>query len=705
MLLTTGCVRFMLKPSYGRTDMLNKRNRFKVSLLALILSLTCLRVKAADWLPFGPNGGDARAFAADPHDKMHLYMGTANGWIYETRNGGADWKRLARVGKRDDLVLDSIVVDAAAPGRILVGAWVLSSSDGGLYISDDAGVTWNASAELKGQSIRALASAPSDPKTVVAGTLKGVYRSTDGGIHWQLISPEGSRELHEVESIAIDPKDPQIIYAGTWHLPWKTSDGGAHWSNIGAKEGLIDDSDVFSIIVDPKDPNVVYASACSGIYKSENAAAMFHKIQGIPNTARRTRVLMQDPSNLNIVFAGTTEGLYRTADSGKTWVRMSGPELIVNDVYVNPTDSNRVMLATDRGGVLVSNDGGYSFQPSNNGFSARQITSSVGDARQPSTIYVGVVNDKAWGGVFVSDNGGLTWTQKSNGLEKHDVFSLGQASDGTVLAGTRHGIYRLTGEFWSKADQVSLALPVTSAAATAAPVKKPTTAGKKTGTAGKTATSSVGASRTTAKTVPAKVFDGTVFAFARDGDTMYAATSAGLLKSGTAGTSWTLANNPEGQEWYFVSAAKSLIFAANLRNAVVSSDGGQTWTPVKPPTELTQAAAVAVDGFGGLWIGGREGVYNSQDKGATWQSVKNLYVRDVNSLFYDERGERVLVTGNSSTTFVFSAHLPDKQVSYWNTGWNLRLVRPMGNHLVGATLFDGVVIQPEMVNSVDAAAH
>jgi ligand-binding sensor domain-containing protein len=239
----------------------------------------------------------------------------------------------------------------------------------------------------------------------------------------------------------------------------------------------------------------------------------------------------------------------------------------------------------------------------------------------------------------------------------------------------------------------------------AAPVKKPATGGRKPGTAGKAATSSVGASRPTAKATPAKVFDGTVFGFARDGDMMYAATSAGILKSGTGGTSWTLANNPDGQEWYFVSAAKSLVFAANLRGAVLSSDGGQTWTSVGPPAELTQAAAVAVDGFGGLWIGGREGVYHSEDKGATWHSVTNLYVRDVNSLFYDERGERILVTGNSSTTFVFSAHLPDKKVSYWNTGWNLRLVRPMGNHLVGATLFDGVVIQPEMVNSVDSSGH
>ena len=78
-------------------------------------------------------------------------------------------------------------------------------------------------------------------------------------------------------------------------------------------------------------------------------------------------------------------------------------------------------------------------------------------------------------------------------------------------------------------------------------------------------------------------------------------------------------------------------------------------------------------------------------------------MRDVNSLYYDAKGERVLVTANSSTTLVFAAHLPDKKVKYWNSGWNLRLVRPVGDHLVGATLFDGIVVQPEMVNSAEVA--
>lgn len=678
-----------MRPLYRRTSLL-------ALLTALVLLPTCSQaLSSSDWLPYGPDGGDARALAADPHDNQHLYLGTATGWIYESHNGGGEWKRLARVGQRDDLVLDNIVIDPATPGRIFVGAWVLSSADGGLYVSDDNGANWKVVPEMKGQSIRALVVAPSDPKVIVAGTLKGVYKTIDSGAHWKLISPEGSKEIHEVESIAVDPKDPKIIYVGTWHLPWKTTDDGANWSNI--KQGVIDDSDVFSIIIDPKDPNVVYASACSGIYKSESAGSLFHKIQGIPSTARRTRVLMQDPQHQNIVFAGTTEGLYRTTDSGKTWARTTGPELIVNDVYIDPKDTNRVMLATDRGGVLVSNDDGASFRPINAGFSARQITSYVEDLRHPGTIYVGIVNDKAWGGVFMSSNGGLTWAQKNAGLSPHDVFSLGQASDGTLLAGTRHGIYRMDGELWTKVENVSLELPVTEQppVATPAPVKRKGTAARK----------------ATPKAAPAKKkpapkpFDGTVFAFTRNGDQVFAATSDGVLKSMDGGKSWTLVADPQGHVWYVISSSKSNILAASLSKVAFSADDGHTWAGVTPPSELTQITAVAVDGLGGLWIGGREGVYLSEDKGVTWQVVKNLFVRDVNSIFYDEKGQRVLVTANSSTTIAFAAHLPDKKVSYWNTGWNLKLMRPVGDHMVAATLFDGMVIQPEMVNSAEVAKH
>src|SRR6202023_1540827 len=139
-------------------------------------------------------------------------------------------------------------------------------------------------------------------------------------------SPANSSDIKNIESIAVDPKDPNTVYAGTWHLAWKTSDGGANWQHI--NKGMIDDSEVFSVMDDHAHHSVVFASACSGIYKSETAGNLFAKIQGIPFSARRTRVLKQDPPFENIVYPNTTEGLWKSTDLGKVWKRVSNPEVV-----------------------------------------------------------------------------------------------------------------------------------------------------------------------------------------------------------------------------------------------------------------------------------------------------------------------------------------------------------------------------------------
>jgi photosystem II stability/assembly factor-like uncharacterized protein len=655
---------------------------------------------AVSWFPFGPYGGSARAFAADPRNHAHLYLGTANGWVYESRDGGRKWARLARLDNRDDLVIKKILVDPADSQHLLTAAYALGDHpDGGLYSSSDGGATWASQAEMRGQSIRALAAAPSDAKMVVAGTLEGVFRSMDGGVHWERISPKDNKEIHEIESLAIDPADPETIYAGTWHLAWKTTDGGKSWTSI--KDGIIEDSDVFSILIDPRQPNVVYLSACSGIYKSTDGGAHFtggvgvNRAQGIPTTARRTRVILQDPSHLDTVFAGTTEGLYRTDDAGKYWVQTTGSDVIVNDVYVDPADPRRVLLATDREGVLASDDGGSSFLPSNSGFSARQVTAYSGDAQHPATLYAGVVNDKESGGVFVSHTGGLSWSQLSGGLDGHDVFSLTQAPDGSILAGTEHGMYRLKGAVWQRVgDDTKVA-----AAAGSAPA------------AGKTRSSAtrqlpVPKGKSPARgAVAKKSFDASVYGFAVTGETIVAATSQGVLRSVSSGTAWTQVASIPAEEWRFAAASKALVAVASLNAMEMSADGGKTWRSVVLPTRGRQVSALAIDGQGTLWVADRDGAYYSTDRGASWQTLKGLFARNVNSIYYDSVANRMLVTSSGPATLAFAVALPSLQVSWWDTGWNLRFLRPVGDYLVGATLFDGIVVQPRMVDSAELATH
>ena len=682
--------------------------------LSAALGIFCGICPAAPWVATGPYGGDARKIVGDPHDHQHLYLGTTDGWLYQTHTTGATWERVARISQRNDLVIDSIVLDPRDARHIVIGAWVLGSPDGGIFVSHDAGVTWTSVKDMQGQSVRALAGSISNPDELVAGTLQGVFRSMDDGKTWTQITPKDSHELHEFESIAIDPANPDVIYAGTWHLPWKTTDGGKNWANI--KQGIIDDSDVFSIIVDPKSPQTVYASACSGIYKSENAGEVFKKVQGIPSTARRTRVLLQDPGQPNTVFAGTTEGLFRSTDAGTKWIRTTGPEVIVNDVWVSPDDSKRMLITTDRGGVLTSSDGGDTFKPANTGFTSRQVTSILRDQSQPDKVYVGVVNDKTWGGVFESEDAGRTWTQHAAGLEGHDVLALGQAPDGTLIAGTGHGIYRLgsDGTQWSRVDTVVKVVavpepaPVATSESAAPPANRKLTPKQRRLEAAaehrrelehkRLAAAEAKRQREEAARNLGK-FDGAVFSIATAGKNMIASTSLGVLVSTDDGSNWSLNRAVEEHELRYAAGGAENAVAASTSKLFSSSDGGTSWTSMPLPAGFARIAAVAVQPTGQIWIGGPAGLYVSSDKGASWKTPRNMYLSSVADVTYDDRAKRVYAMTDSADSMIFTDELPTQLVTFTRAGLHLRRVRPAGDHLLGSTNFDGIMVQPQTAAS------
>jgi photosystem II stability/assembly factor-like uncharacterized protein len=654
----------------------------RILLLPLFMFFAIAGVPAqASWSPMGPAGGDARAITAEPGQSSHLYLGTTNSWIYESLDGGASWHRLTKLDSTDDLILDHIVVDAVHPNTIFVAAWRLDHPGGGLWVSHDKGHSWTEVEGLHGQSIRAFAQAPSAHGVLFAGTLEGVFRSGDDGATWNLISPAGSHEIHEVESLAIDPTDSKVIYAGTWHLPWKTTDGGKSWHNI--KDGVIDDSDVFSIVIDPKHPKVVYISACSGIYKSETGGERFRKIQGIPSTARRTRVLMQDPVHPEVVYAGTTEGLYKTVDGGKNFKAMTGPEVIVNDVFVDPSNTKSVFLATDRGGVLASKDGATSFVAVNVGFSARKVEALLVDRSNPLRIYAGVVNDKSFGGAFLSRDGGGSWQQigagPEGGLDGRDVFALAQAPDGSILAGTNHGIFALDagtaetpGFHWK---------PRNTIANTVIKASTETHMGKR-----------INVEKQVKDTV--WELDGRVVSLDLTGDAWLASTSFGLLTSRDKGASWQGGPVMGATNYLSVAAHGAMLVAARSEGVVLSRDAGLTWMPIGIPTVLTRIHRVAFSEDGTLWLGAREGVYFTHDQGKTWMWVHRLPLGDLDDLYYDSSKNKILVSSRSSDQ-IFLIDTKTLDWTWRRTGYPISLVRTAGERLLAASLYDGVLIEAQ----------
>ncbi|GAC1508772.1 MAG: hypothetical protein NVS1B11_12370 [Terriglobales bacterium] len=627
---------------------------------------------AAQWPVLGPDGGDVRSLSYDPRNPERILLGTSTSTLFLSQDGGHSWARFAHLGDSDDYVLDHIVVDPKNPNTIYVSAWSVNNQQSGdIFRSKDGGKSWQTLPEVHGKSVRALAISASDDKVLVAGALDGVFRSQNGGNGWQKISAF-TAEVKNVESIAIDPKDPNVIYAGTWHLAWKTSDGGGSWQHI--NKGMIDDSDVFSVIVDASNPAVVFASACSGIYKSETAGDLFQKIQGIPFTARRTRVLKQDPSNPSVVYAGTTEGLWKSTDLGKSWKHASGSEIVVNDVLIDPRNSNRVLLATDRGGVLASEDGAQTFVASNHGYTHRFVTAILTEKNDPNTMLVGLSNDREWGGVFSTHDGGQNWIQKSAGLGGRDVMTLREASNGDIVAGTNRGIFLL-------AHNSSQWKPIN----TIINVKSAARSGRK------------GSRKMAAPVVSSRsVLEARVNEIEITKQRWYAATSAGVYSSVNEGKSWSGGPVAGKQDFVSVQARGEFVVAATRTNVLASTNGGNTWQQGNLPSFITSIRSVAVTADSDAILASREGAFRTSDSGANWNRVLNgLPDKDISSISYDESSNRLLAT-ITATGVVFESQDGGRS---WrrgpDSGYALRNVHVVRGRFVAATPFDGVIVQPE----------
>ena len=646
----------------------------KLLMWLLLASICAFGAGARQWSVLGPDGGDVRSLAYDPQNPDRVFLGTSTGVIFVSDDGGHNWSRFAKLGAGDDYVLDHMAFDPQNSKNIFVSAWsVQDQSAGDIFRTRNGGKDWEALPGMHGKSVRAMAVSASDNKVIVAGALDGVYRSNDGGNNWQRISSNDG-VVKNIESIAVDPKDPNVVYAGTWHLAWKTSDGGANWQHI--NKGMIDDSDVFSIIVSSANPSEVFASACSGIYKSVSGGDQFEKIKGIPFTARRTRVLKQDPSNPAIVYAGTTEGLWKSVDEGKNWKRVGSPEVVVNDVLVDPRNSQRVLLATDRSGVLASNDSATTFTASNHGYSHRYVSAILADTKEPNTLYIGLVNDREFGGVFFTRDGGQNWLQKSSGLDGRDVFTLKQSHNGTLVAGTNKGLFELVSgsSSWHPINNVVLEKSVSRTVTLKSGKKKTVTSIASTHTLleGRVSDTDLGSSR------------------------WFAATSAGLFTSKDQGKVWV--GGPVSGEKDFVSvqAQDGLVVAATRSAVLVSEDEGKIWQPARLASYAINIRSVTVAPDGQIFVATREGAFHSADSGKSWNHVvAGLPDKDITSVAYDGSHKRLLATSGQTGVVFESADGGNTWQRGPDSGFPLRRISVVHGRYVAATPFDGVVAQPE----------
>jgi photosystem II stability/assembly factor-like uncharacterized protein len=567
-------------------------------------------------IPFeriGPFGGDVRSLLIDSTRSEIAYLGTSDGKIFKTSNNGKSWIPLHPGIGAFQYVMDTLVQHPSEPDHIYAGSWDLHSDGGGLFESKDAGLSWKEIAlSQESTAIRGFAICSANPKYMIAGTLAGPYVSADGGRSWKRV---GGRDLEKAESVAIDPKDHRLLYVGTWRLGYKSSDFGRTWVQV--DKGMPLDSDVFSITINPRNPEIIFASACSGVYRSSDRAVSWTRLKLLPDRfAIRAQVVHLDPTNLQKIYVGTTEGLFVSVNEGKNWTLLTSASVTVNAIQVDPIDSQRILIGTEYDGILLSQDGGRTWNESNAGFIHSQISWIRPNPMTSGQFFSGLHSGA--GGVYLYDSHAHQWilSQIEPGMRILSFLAL--PGDRGCLAGTSQGIY------WQ--------------------VKKSGPWKKLTG-------------MTASRTIYSIEID-------PDNSVLYAGTDQGIFRTSLAVMDFRTPPSYrfKPKVWYITAPKTSpgTIYAGTSLGLLRSWDKGTTWTILSvsglPDHAIIGSLAVSPSDQNQLFAATSVGLFKSKNGGIYWSQVSDGRLRvDISSVvFLDSSGKNLMVSSKTSGGVFYS---------------------------------------------------
>lgn len=341
------------------------------------------------WRNVGPNrGGRSIAVAATPSRTLEYYFGATGGGVWKTTDAGATWNPVgdgqfatSSAGSLDQCYADPDVVWAGF-GEVQFRGNIIPGD--GVYRSTDAGLTWKhmgLDSPTGQQMVSRIRIDPADCNRVYVAVLgdpfgpneeRGVYRTTDGGASWQKILHR-SNEAGAVD-LVLDPKNPRILFAGFWQVyrrPWmmnsggpgsglfRSTDGGDTWleltRNPGLPQGLWGK---VGVSVSGADANRIYAiveAEDGGVFVSDDQGATWERVSEDRNLRQRafyyTRIYA-DPQDKETVYVVNVQ-FWRSRDGGKTWNSIGVPHGDNHDLWIDPTNNQRMINSND-GGANVS---------------------------------------------------------------------------------------------------------------------------------------------------------------------------------------------------------------------------------------------------------------------------------------------------------------------------------------------------------------
>ena len=353
------------------------------------------------WRAIGPEGNRFSAAAGIPGDPLTYYVGAASGGVWKTTDGGTNWRPL--FDKEIVQSVGSIAIARSDRNVVWIGtgeAHIRShiSVGQGIYRSLDAGETWQLMGLEKTARIGRIVIHPQDPNIVLACALghaygpqqeRGVYRTTDGGVTWTRVLFVD--ENTGCSDIAMDPSNPRILFAGMWQIEihtWgRTSggpgsglftshDGGVTWTRLTGNGLPTKPVGKVSLAIANSNPQRVYAMIETGdgipwegketesgqLWRSDNGGKQWTLVSRDRNVMGRahyySRMGVATDNEDELYFL--TASFSRSIDGGRTIstvARGQAPGGDHHDIWIDPTNANRMIVVHDQGLSISQNRG------------------------------------------------------------------------------------------------------------------------------------------------------------------------------------------------------------------------------------------------------------------------------------------------------------------------------------------------------------
>ncbi len=366
------------------------------------------------WRYIGPVGNRVSSIVGVPGQPYVYYTGSASGGIFKTVDGGIHWE--AVFDAQPVSSIGSLAIAGSDPNTVWAGtgeAWIRShiSVGQGIYKSTDAGKTWKLMGLEKTGRIGHVVIDPKNSDIVLACAVghaygpqqeRGVFRTTDGGKTWDrvLFTDENSG----CSDLVMDPSDSKTLFAGMWPLTIRTwgrtsggpgsglfvsHDGGATWTKItghGLPTGM---TGKWGLAIARSNPKRIYALIEVGdgtpfngsgepteigkLWRSDDGGQNWKMVSSDRAMGGRTHYYFRvevSPDNENELHF-LTNPYSRSIDGGLTRVGGGGPGGgggfqaspggDNHDIWIDPTQPNRIAVANDAG-VSLSVTRGQSWQ-------------------------------------------------------------------------------------------------------------------------------------------------------------------------------------------------------------------------------------------------------------------------------------------------------------------------------------------------------